>query len=298
MKILLGPDSLVLHDPDDRDSRRVFTFTGWDETAEPDTLLVPNGGGHGAVDVGTWTDKEKYLTVGGRAATTDRASFLAFRKALLAALPLGEKVPLVVEEHAGLTLQMFVRRFGKVEPTWRNGRWTDYVLQAVAPIPRKYALAPLTGQMGVWTGDAWFRRYTDDAGTWVRRYTDDAGTWVRRYEQDLDAGDLPDSVVLDSAGETTSEEVVVEVTGPVTAGDWHLLNEATGDIMWADLTLTAEQTLRFDSAAKTLTLNGAPVDRFMFGNWLTLPPGQSVWRLVSGTDSAAFASVTAFEAYE
>ena len=92
--------------------------------------------------------------------------------------------------------------------------------------------------------------------------------------------------------------VTVTVTGPLDEGDWFLLHENTGQRLWVDLSLTADQTVEFDCYQQTATLNGNAIDTNVFGDFLTLEPGENTYRLVTGTDSAGSATVEAQPAYQ
>lgn len=292
MIVTLGP--LLVHDGADPDHRRVFRpFDIWDKTPTLDALLVPSPGG-GAVVAGDWVEKEKYGTLAARAALGDRAEFEAFRRELLAACPVGVEVELSVVDDVGETRRMFVLRHDEVDVEWFKGRWAAYTLPLVAPDPGKYPLTGVGGTMGTWVGEHAFRTYADPE--WVRTYA--GPDWYQTYQ--VAAGTpsgYPEALTLDSPGEADSDRVVVTVVGPLSAGDWFLLDEGTGDRMWVQLAVLAGQELVFDCHARTASLNGGDVTSYMQGEWLRLPPGQSTWRLAAGIASEGYATVAALPRY-
>jgi hypothetical protein len=295
MRVWLG--GVLLHDAADLDSRRVVApFDIWDATPSLDVILVPNAGGSGAVAAGEWVEKEKYGTLAGRAAIVTRADYDDFRRTLLTAVAPGAESELVVEDDDGVQRRMFVMRADAITPTWVANRWCAYTVPLVAPDPGKYDVGTVEGLVGVWTGDQWFRQYQLASGKWVRRFAEPATVWERDYQQAVVTG-LPVAVQLASPGDDWSDRVSVTVTGPLTQGDWYVLEETTGDKMWAELSLVAGQSLVFDSFAKQVTLNGSDVTDLMFGEWLRLPPGTSTWRLVAGQQSDGFAQIEALPRY-
>lgn len=274
---------------------KITAFDGWFDAAVPDVVLVANGGGAGAVASGEWLLKEAYYTLTGHM-DVGRAEQATMRRALLAAFPTGQDGVLICLGN-GLDedLQIFVRRYDA--PQVNLNRLLSFSLPLVGVDPYKYGLLPLTGSMGVFTGETWFRTYGFNGTNWVRTYAASGSNWVRNYQQLLPTGPFPPSLTLESNGDAVSQRVTFSVTGPLTAGEWWLLHEGTGQRLWAELSITADQTLVFDSHARTARLNGAVADHFVFGSWVGLHPGQNTFRLVAGTQSEAFATVSALPAY-
>jgi hypothetical protein len=286
--------------PDFNDTDRdliVEDVGGYMDGPTPIPVLVPNGGGVGAVAVGDWAPAEDYLTVNGWI-FSDAAALAGFRRVLLDAFTSATEAPLVILGNGvDIDKQMFVRLYDRRTISQVDDRLA-FSLPLVAPDPYKYALEPLSGQMGVFTGQSWFRDYALAGTRWVRTYTLTGGRWVRSYERRLPSGPFPTSLTLTSDGDMTSRRVTAAITGPLTAGDWWLVNEATGERLWVEVGVTADQTLVLDMRARTARLNGALMDHLVFGDWLSLAPGGNTYRLVSGTDSDAYASIEALEAYQ
>lgn len=276
---------------------KITEFAGWFDGFAPSPVMVANGGGAGAVASGDWEPSEHYYTLTGRIDTGDRAALATLRGLLLAGLPAGQEAALECRGNGLDTdLKVFVRRYDKAQFTPSSR--LDFSIPLVAPDPYKYALTPLTGSTGVHTGEQWNRTYALSGSTWVRTYALVDGKWVRTYTQATPSGPYPASLTLTSPGSVSSRRVTVTVAGPLTAGDWHLLNETTGKRMWVEVGVLAGQTLVLDSHKRTARLAGDDVTHRMFGDWLALDPGQNRYRLVSGTRSAAYASVEALPAYE
>jgi hypothetical protein len=268
---------------------KVHTLDGWWDTVTLDVDMVSNGG-VGAVPTGPWLPKERYLTVAGHTLGVDP---FAMRRLLLAAFSPDADTPVTVTYPDGATERLWVRPFDRFELV-PKGNQLRFTLPLVAMDPWKYTAQPLTGEVGVFTGQTWYREY--DPVTFTRSYALTGGRWNRSYQQAEATGPYPPSLTLTSGGDRASSRMTANVTGPLAAGDWWLLEESSGRRLWADVAIAEGQSLVFDMAARTARLNGAAVDHLVFGDWLTLAPGQNVFRLVSGTQSDAHASLEASEA--
>lgn len=286
--------------PDFNDSAggplRARNLAGWYNTAAPDAVLVANGGGAGAVAAGEWLYAEAYYVLEGSIVSASRAEMESLRALLLRGLPPTGDVSLKVLGGV-VDKQIFVRTYDVPNVEQIAGRKAQFTIPLVAPDPYKYALEPLAGTFGTFTGQRWFREYAESAGKWVRTYAQVGGKWVRTYEQTATDGPFPSSLTLDSPGDAVSRRLTIDVIGPLTAGDWFVENLATGERMWAEVSVTAGQTLTFDCRARTARLSGASVDHLAFGDYLTLAPGSNTYRLSVGSASDAHATVTALPAY-
>ncbi len=276
---------------------RITKFDGWWNAGVPDAVMVPNGGGPGVVASGPWLPAETYYALTGyiEAPPTDLE---ALRDALLAAFPSNQDVPLTVLGNGyALDKQTWVRRYDKPDITISSR--LDFTLPLVASDPYRYGLITVGGNMGVWTGQVWYRLYGKPGVPWTQTYVNDGtGRYVRSYAQAGDMGVYPSSVTVNSASTVTSRRVVTRITGPLTAGQWWVVNEASGERMRVNVSLSATQQLVVDSLNMTAILGGADVSHLVFGDWLTLEPGPNLYRLIAGTQSAAFASIEALEAFE
>lgn len=287
--------SLPTFNAEDRDYR-ITAFDGWYGAAAPRAELVTSGGAPGAVAVGPWDDSEAYYTLTGLIRSTDRATLMSLRRELLAALPATEDVALdVLGNDEDVNLTAFVRRYDKPEITV-EGSLLHFTFPLVATDPSRYGptlASSLT--MGVFTGSQWFTTFELDAtpDPDLHYLAPDvvAGEGAVLFQQVEEMPDFPSSVTLTSEGDTTSRRLTIAVTGPVTQGDWQLINETTGDELYADLSLVAGQTVVFDCYRQRATLNDAPIDGLVFGDFLSLEPGGNTFRLTSGTTSAGFATI-------
>jgi hypothetical protein len=271
----------------------VEVFEGWYSAAVGVPTLVANGGGAGAIAIAE-EPPEAYYTLGGSIDCGSWPHLEEVRSGLLAALIGGERSVQVLDDRAGgVHKQVFVRAYDRPSMEPLNAI-LSFTFPLVAPDPFKYGLEPLVGDVGVFTGQSWYRTYST---TGTRTYTLSGSRWVRTYERSVPSGPFPMSLALTNPGDATSRRVSVAVTGPLAVGDWWLWNEATGERMWVDVSVQADQELVLDMAARTARLNGSPVDHLVHGEWLSFVPGANVFRLVSGSASAAFASVSALPAY-
>lgn len=275
----------------------VQEIDGWDSSAAPDVVLVPNGGGSGSVAVGSWLPQQAAYTVSGTIVTPPGLQ-ASLRRVILAAFPAGQDTQLIVYGVDEPDLQAFVRLADRTEFI-RRANYAKFALPLVAADPHKYGLTALSGSMGVWTGEDWYLSMTEDpADVWSLQMVFSGGSWSLQMIQDVPTGPYPVSLSLDGDGDLSSHRVTASITGPLTAGDWYLWSETTNTTMWAEVGVTAGQTLVLDSFTKTATLSGQDVTHLTYGSWLTLEPGPNTFRLVAGTDSDAFCTLTALEAYQ
>lgn len=271
---------------------------GWEDPAPPDAVLVANGGGAGVLASGAWLAKERALTVSG-VITIPADDQAIFRRMILQGFPADRDAALVgYANGAGdVDLQMFVRRYDR--PTFvRTPTFIEFTVPLVAADPYKYALTPLSGTCGVWTGEDWYLALTQPVSAWVLQLSLSGGTWGVQLAQDVPDGPYPTSITLDSAGDVASRRITASIAGPLTAGDWYLWSETTGRKLWVEAGVVEGQTLILDSRARSASLSGADVSHLTFGDWLTLEQGANTFRLVAGTDSTASCMFTALEAYE
>jgi hypothetical protein len=293
-RYLIG-DLPVFNDGDD------FLITdvdGWEDPAPPDAALVANGGGPGAVASSVWVPKERALTLSG-VVTVPADDQALMRRLLLKAFPADREVPLVgyANGASDVDLQLFVRRYDR--PTFqRMPDFMEFTIPLIALDPFKYGLEPLTGTVGVWTGEDWYLAMTNSAGVWNVPMTLSGGAWSATMQQDLPNGPYPISTTLVSAGDVASQRLTFTITGPLDAGDWWIWSETTNEQLWVEVGVTADQTLTLDCQRKTADLSGQDVTHLTYGSWLTLQPGTNSYRLVAGTDSDAFCVVSGLEAYE
>lgn len=275
---------------------KITAFDGWYATAKPRAELLPSGVSHGATAVGPWDFAEAYYTLSGVIRSADRATLLGYRRDLLAALPAAGASPItVLGNDEDVDLLVDVRRYD--QPDIRvvaNNLMFTFPLVAVDPF--KYAATALSASMAAFNGSDWFATFEIDGGgdDWLDLGAD---TYLLAFETDSSAA-ADQAAVLFSPGDALSRRLTFTVTGPLDQGDWFLLHENTGQRLYADLALTAAQTLTFDCYAQRATLNGSEVDTLVFGDYLTLLPGDNTYRLVTGADSDGSAAVEGRPAYE
>ena len=275
-------------------SYKVFQFDGFFSAPPPDAVWVANGGGAGAVASGGWAAKEQVCLCVGRI-KGEKALLAAARRQLLAAFPTTAEASVAFPGSGwDVDLQMFVRRYDVADIN--IARWLDFSIPLIATDPYKYALDSLSGTMGVFSGQNWYRTYTESGGAWTRTYAQSGSAWRRVYTQFVDSTALPDSLTLTSSGDADSSRVTVTVVGPLSAGDWWL--ESPAGVLYPSFGITDSQSLGVDAQTRTATLNGADVTYGLIGDWPILSPGSNVFRLVAGSQSGAYATVNALEAYQ
>jgi len=297
VQVTLPGDLVYNTDP----TAKIHQLEGWWDTVAPEPAMQSIGA-PGSVAAGPWVERERYVTISGYNIGVDP---WAMRRLLLAGFPPDTDVPVVVTYPDGFAEQMWLRPYDKLglEP---KGQQLRFQLPLVALDPWKYTAQAVAGTMGVFTGDAWFRSYVLDTApspdqayrTYSLDVTPNPDRGYRQHIQAQDPNAAAPALLLTSDGDVGSRRVTVEVTGPLTQGDWHMVNELTGDQLFADLGLVAGQTVVFDCFNQRATLNGTSVDSLVFGDYLSFEPGANTYRLVAGNQSAGFATVTAFAAYK
>lgn len=273
----------------------VSDVDGWDATAKPDAVFVANGGGAGVVAAGPWLSQESYLTVTGTVILPLGQQSTVRQQLLAAVAPATENQIIVYGVGDEPDMQAFVRLYDKPDFV-RNELLMQFTLPLLQADPFKYGLVPLVGSVGVYTGQTWYETYSQPSTTWVETYSGSGGTWWETFQQAIATGPYPDGLTLTSTGDAASRRGTITVTGPLTLGDWWLLNEATGDRLWADVALDVGQAMTFDCHTELATIAGADITSLVGGDWLTLEPGGNLYRLVAGSQSNAFATYSFLEA--
>jgi hypothetical protein len=279
-----------------------FTATGFENfraVAKPRAELVPAGGAAGAVAIGPWDDSEAYYTLTGRIFASSQADLLTYRMQLLDALPATTDSPVIVGDYDGVDRAVYVRLYDRPDITIR-GNDLRFSFPLVGLDPLKYGITGEGGTMGVFIGDEFYQSFTYDAAptpddaylpfTLDTAPTPDDAYFV--FTQVVASGPFPPAVVLNSTGDAVSRRLTIVATGPLTQGDWKLINERTGNELWADVELVAGQSVVFDNYTQTATMEGSNIDNLVFGDWLTFEPGFNTYRLVAGEESEGFADIT------
>lgn len=279
---------------------RARDLGGWYASPAPRAQLVANGGGPGAVAVGPWQPVEKFYTFEGMLSGASRAEVEGLWAQLRAGLPATSEVPL--EVRGGATdLQVFVRRYDLPDAEPIGPRKIRFAIPLVAPDPFKYGLEALTASAGAFVAADWFRTYdtTTEPGNPFRVYAVDGGLVYRQYEEDeTSTSVLPKVADLNSAGSEDSPRMTITVTGPLTAGEWFINDDVTGNQLRAEVSLRAGQSVVFDCRERIATVDGSQINHLVFGEYLTLSPGTNSFRLIVGSPSEGYMNIEALEAYE
>lgn len=288
---------------EDQNQFVVSDLDGWWNTPPPRTSLSPNGGGAGAVPSGDWLFTEDYQTLSGwvLAAPSEQEQW---RQQLLVGIPTNRGVTLTYLGRGwDVDKQVFdIRRYDKPIFEKLLDR-VKFTIPIVLPDPLKYSLAPLVGSVGIDVGGTWYESFTlSGAGNYVDIYTRlGAGDYAEEFTLLAPVGAYPSTLTLTSEGSYTSRRVTVDVVGPLTSGDWYLLQNNTRR-MWLPYTITAGTTLTIDCYRRRVSLNGV-YDRTLTGKLLGVPfslePGLNTYKLVTGSPvTTPYATVSAYEAYQ
>lgn len=275
----------------------VERFESWGDGPSPRAVLVANGGGPGAVAVDPWSDAESYYVLSGSIEATPDLH-MELRRALLAAItPLAE-APVKVTDPSGVELQVFCRVYDR-RTIESLGNVLVFSLPLVSPDPYKYGVELLEAQAGGFEPEDWFRTYADGTGDWYRTYAADAVHYRTYIEDEAATNVLPKVAVITSPGDAISQRLTMTVQGPLSIGEWYIERDGDGSRIWVDTSLAAGQSLTFDTASRTVTLNGSNVDHLVYGDFQTLSPGLNSWRLVVAASGAGSSmNVSALPAYQ
>lgn len=279
-----------------------FRITGWEgifATPVPDAQYAASGGGAGAIASGSWLPKERPMVLSGF--VEDELALLpGYARALAAALPATYEasIGILANGRDDLDLQIFVRRYDKADLPITSR--LDFQIPVLALDPYLYALEPIVAGMSAYSGSFWYESYAKPSATWVKTYAKPSTTWGNSYTNIVPAGPYPDSAsLMPPVGGAASRRLTFDVSGPLTAGSWQLIQEGTAREMWVQSSIGAGQVLSIDVAAETATIGGEDVTNYLFGDMLTLEPGGSTYRLIVPTpNTTAYALISALPAYE
>jgi Phage tail protein len=264
---------------------------GWDGTPAPDTMIVQRGEAHGARASGVWRWQERYVTMAGAINAPTRIDAEIAKQHILNSFSPTEDHTLI--RHEALTRQMFVRQYDVITFEHILPEGFRYTVPLIALDPLKYALTVESAIMGVFTGEDWYRDYP--TGNY-RTY--DAVGFYRTYAQFTGATTYPQSASINNAGDAESRRVTIVMTGPLTGGDWTIINLTTGEMIYATIDIAAGQLLVFDMYNNQALLDGQDISPYVYGDWLHVVPGINTFQLTSSVDNVdAYATVSALSAW-
>lgn len=250
---------------------------GWYDTPEVTAQLNSRGAGDGAYGSPKWPSSERYITIGGWYYADERYQAEIARERLVAFLNPKEFALTRYEVPTAKTLQ--VRQYGQVAFNNEMENGSRWIATLVAPYPFKESLTGTSLQTFGFTGGEFYRTYP-------RTYSDPYPN--RTYLQVAGAA-ATDPIVFNNIGTATSLPTF-EITGVLESGSWVLVNETTGESLWAYTTISDGQTLTIDTKRMKADQNGYDVSHLIFGEWFGLVPGENVIRLYAD-NSAAYAKI-------
>lgn len=277
---------------------RITQFEGIFTAPTPDAQFASSGAGAGAVASGGWLPKEKPLVLTGFIDGT-QASLPGYARALATALPtIAESSVQILGNSRDIDLQAFVRRYDAAAMPISSR--LDFTIPLLMLDPYLYGLTPLEGGMGVYSGAIWYQAYAKASSVWTRQYVKVGSTWTRQFVKQAPSGPYGESLLLaPAAGGASSRRVSFTVYGPLTAGNWQIIQVGTDKKMWVQLSIPSGQSLTIDCYSETVTMAGEDVTSYLYGDMLTLEPGGSTYQLTSATQNlTAYATASALPAYE
>lgn len=277
---------------------RITQFENIFATPTPDAQYAAAGAGAGAVASGGWLPKERPLVLTGHVYAR-LVDLPIYQRALATALPAtADSTIAILGNGRDIDLQMFVRRYDVAQMPISSR--LDFTIPLIALDPYLYGLTPLGGGMGVFAGATWYQPYVQSGGVWTRQYVKSGSTWVRQFAKQAPSGPYGESLTFSPApGGTTSRRLTFTVYGPLTAGNWQIIQVGTDRKMWVQINIAAGQSLTIDCYSETVTMAGEDVTSYLYGDMLTLEPSGSQYQLTSATQNlTAYATVSALPAYE
>jgi hypothetical protein len=234
---------------------------GWSSSPPIRATLAERGGADGAW-AGPGYYSARVINLKGRAIAADRATMLAAKDRIKAAITARTPATLqVAEEH--LTRSAQVRLSDQVDLSDQGARAFNWSLTVVAPDPRRYDANPAPASTGLPSepgGRSYPRTYPYNYGAYSPGQTG--------------------AVVINQAGDYDLTPAQITIRGPVMTPK--VAHVQTGRSLTFDLTLAADQTLVLDLGAQTALLNGTA------SRAGTIMPGSAWFLLVPGTNEIQF----------
>jgi hypothetical protein len=238
----------------------VETEDGWSSSPPVRAVLEERQGGDGGWS-GPGLYSPRVITLSGKALAPDRASMLAAKDRVKAAI--GPRTPrdLIVEE-AHLTRRAQVRLSDQIDISDWGAQAFNWSVIVTAADPRRYTAAAtyLTGLPSEPGGRSYPRSYPYNYGAYSPGQTG--------------------AVVIVQEGDYDLTPAQITIRGPVMTP--RVAHVQTGRSLAFNLTLTADQTLVLDLGAQTALLNGTA------SRAGTIMPGSAWFGLVPGSNEIQF----------
>lgn len=250
---------------------------GWDDTPAIDTAIVAAGGSDGVYMAGQWLSKEKYLTIGGagHAYGGGRLGAEALKRQLKAAFRPGEEVVLTrtIDGHG---FSMFVRLYDIIKIDQPVDEGFRYTIPVMSLDGMTYGSIPSVATGGAYSGTTWYRTYTSEARTY-------GASEERSYVELGDTMAYPEVATILNEGDSVSKRVTMTISGPLSSGDWYIINITSGEIFFLDITVNPGDQLVVNTIDESVTINGVDISHLMYGEWMTAAPGYNTYKLVAGS---------------
>lgn len=259
----------------------------WNDTPDLTVQTASFGFSDGVAYAARFPRTAKFMEVGGYVLTTTRADAERAMQRLSEVFPNGD---LSITRYSGLPRRIIAVRSSKIafpdDVAEQGFRWQVQIMQ---PWPYKLSPTEQTIVAGTYSGVDYYRSYTDEgSNVYTRVYTTDTVVNYRVYSVDSTASSnsygYPDTITVLNSGNANAYPVF-QVSGPLTASSWSLVNEATNESMSFGMDISTGSTLIIDTLKRTAYLDGQPVDYFITGDWPVVPPGSSTIRLYVGADN-------------
>lgn len=244
---------------------------GWYDTAEVKPLLNPRGSADGAYASPDWPSSERYMTLGGWFITNGDPVAADRARDLLVKAFNSEGFKIIRYEAVPKVLE--ARMYGRVEFGSEMEDGSRWLVTVVAPYPFKYSPDFRHLQTFGFTGGVYYRTYP--------RVYDNP---YPNFQYTRESGDEATPIQYDNTG-TAPYFPVIRLIGPLEPGSWVLVNETTGEQLWATVNLGDRQVLTIDTKRMKADHEGYDVSHLIYGDWFGLVPGQNTVRLYASSSS-------------
>lgn len=253
----------------------------WDSTPEIDMVFARIGVVDGEIPGEVAAYAGKQYTIGGYVLAEDREiAQSAWETIVRDVIPRGADV--VIRRDEPTPKFTTVRLNGPREPQWVGPTGFRWAAQARAYDSFRYAVEP-------WEGEAGVAGQIQGGRVYPRVYP---------LVYNLNASGGTTRVEALNSGTSDTPKWYVNLSGPLAAGSWRIVNETTGALLRIGVEVPEGSLLTIDMQAETATLDGAIVNATVTGDFFRLVPGVNMIRLFGDYDPAARINVTAYSAWD
>lgn len=249
-------------------------LTGWEDSVEPRVQVEVFGYSDGVSAADRFPMNARYVEMEGVIRCTTREQAIRAYRKLQGVLHPDSKLDAIRRGPFEERL-IDVRRVGPIEKIIDHGHTFRFRTTLMAPWPYKISTFERTSFSTIFTGEDYYRTYPR---TYPRTYT--------LLLEESESGNTPTTSVIVNEGNAYAYPHIT-VTGPLLAGEWYIINDATGETLSFVLDIDTGSVLRIETREQRASLNHVAIEYYIRGDWLKMPPNTvSKFRLVSSKNIA------------